>query len=521
MTKNAKNILLIAPTAGRDSSKTKWLSPCIGIYRIAGYLKKHGHYAECLDLNLAIALQNPSCLEDKLQEKKWDIIGFSVLEESLPVDISNMHIASKLCPEAMLVAGGVEAQNNYQNIMDKSPCRICILGEGELPMVAIANDTPLHEIPGVVFKTLAKPLDEEDFWDVTESMCYEQIPYEEYWDYYVGLYEGDLTPENSQRIHTVRVFTRNYCPMGCKFCCSTNQLNDASGQKSVKVIDIIDDRLVALVQDILRSHPRTETIYFTDDNFCIDTKKVHSFCNRVLELGINTSFICFSRLDNLDEETIALMAKAGFRVVNTGLESFSKELLEKYGKKLDYDRAMRTLDLFTKYNIVPLTSVILCGPEATLDDVEMTVTKLYSLVESGRVEAGVNVACQPYKGSTFHEQYHDVEVEVVQIPGTDHLIRREYFIRSQDPEVRELQYRFLERYPAAVHQAHEQGNIAHMTSSAQALLKLSLLRVLIEEIIVERDDPQKVAEKKNRVAWVERGIAAIHALEKFSSGSAL
>jgi len=516
-----KKILLLAPSVSRDSSKTKWLSPSIGVYRIAGYLKKHGHYVECIDLNLSIAQKVESCFENKLSEMEWDIIGFSVLEESLPVDIANMHLAKKLSPGSLLVAGGVEAQNNYQNILDKSPCRICVLGEGEQPMVDIADEKPLHEIPGVVFKNLAVPLDQDKFWDVTGSMCYENIPYEDYWDYYTNLYANNLTDENIEKIHTVRVFTRNYCPMGCKFCCSTNQLSGASGVKKVNVVDIIDERLVDLVVKIVKSHPRTRTIYFTDDNFCIDIEKVKSFCERIISLKLPVSFICFSRLDNLDEETIALMAKAGFRVVNTGLESFSKELLKKYGKKLDYEKAMQTLDLFTKYGIVPLTSVILCGPEATLDDVEVTVDKLFKLVASGRVEAGVNVACQPYKGSFFHEQYHDVEVEIITIPGTNHKLRKEYFIRSQDPEVRELQYRFLERYPETIQKEYESGDVVHMTSSAQAMFKLTLLTALINELKDERKDPVKQAEKIRNVSLVERGIKAIHSLEKFSSGSAL
>ena len=59
-------------------------------------------------------------LDDILSVKDWDIIGFSILEETLISDIKNMQIAEKTNPNALMIAGGIEAQFNYQTILDKS-----------------------------------------------------------------------------------------------------------------------------------------------------------------------------------------------------------------------------------------------------------------------------------------------------------------------------------------------------------------------------------------------------------------
>jgi len=520
-----KSILIIASNVTRDASTTKWLHPSIGIYRIAGYLKKNGHSAECYDVGLHTATKNGLSLEEKILEHDWDIIAFSVLEESLAEDIAAMHMAERLRPDALQVAGGIEAQYNYQTILDKSPCNICVLGEGEHPMLGIADGKPLHEIAGVVFRNDAKPMTQDEFWEVTEATRYEEIPYEDYWDHYVALYGNDLNDDNLETIHTVRIFTRNYCPVGCKFCVSTNQLSDAAGVKKVNVVDIIDDRLVELVKRVVESQPRVKTIYFTDDDFCLNLRKVQQFCRQLIDLKLDVSFICFSRADRLDEETISLMAKAGFRVINTGLESFSEETWKEYGskytKKGGRERIIRNLDLLKKYGVTPFVSVILCSPEGKLSDVELTAAKLVDYLDDGGFEAGVNVSVQPFKGSYYYEHCHEFESEIVPVPDSKHTIRKDYFIRARDPEVRELQYRFLERYPQKIKSLHESGQVMHATSSAQARFKLALILELVEELKGERKNKNLNSEKESVLRNAGRGVTAIHQLDNFRSGSAL
>jgi hypothetical protein len=114
-----------------------------------------------------------------------------------------------------------------------------------------------------------------------------------------------------------------------------------------------------------------------------------------------------------------------------------------------------------------------------------------------------------------------MEIEMVPIPGTEHMIRREYFFRGRDPETRELQYRFLERYPEKVRRERDKRKGFHATSSAQARLKLELMSELIEELKSERSDASAVKEKQKAVALVDRGIKALHDLAEFRSGSAL
>ena len=282
MERKPKKILFVSPDSGQIASLTQYHAPPLGVMRLAGYLTSKGHQGEYFDPNLYACNKKGLSLEETINRENWDIIGFSILDETLMQDIQNIYMANKLRPKALILAGGVEAQFNYQEILDKTPCRIVILGEGEIPLRMIADGDSLEKIPGVVFKNNAEALSEELFNEVTHLIPWEKINYEDYWDVYKKMYGEKWNDEVESAVNTVRVFSRNRCPIGCKFCSSTFQLTLASDSK-VPVRSITEDNLVNVIARIHKSHPETRMIYLTDDDFIINKKSVIRFCQRVVE----------------------------------------------------------------------------------------------------------------------------------------------------------------------------------------------------------------------------------------------
>ena len=118
-----KKILFISPDSGGGVSiYSQFHSPPLGVMRLAGYLSSKGHQAEYFDPNLYACSKKGLSLEETLKKENWDIVGFSILDETLLQDIQNIYLAKKTCPNALLIAGGVEAQFNYQEVLDKTPC---------------------------------------------------------------------------------------------------------------------------------------------------------------------------------------------------------------------------------------------------------------------------------------------------------------------------------------------------------------------------------------------------------------
>ena len=349
--KRSKKILFVSPDMGGISAYRQYHAPPLGVVRLAGYLSAKGHCGEYFDPNLYACSKKGLSLEETLKKENWDIVGFSILDETLLQDIQNIYLAKKMCPTALLIAGGVEAQFNYQEILDKTPCSIVILGEGEVPMQMIADEMPYNDIPGIVFKNNAKALSEELFNEASHSIQWEKINYEEYWNVYTKMYGDQWNDEMENSIHTVRVFSRNRCPIGCKFCSSTFQLTSASNSK-VPVRSLTEENLVNVIERIHKSHPRTRMIYLTDDDFIINKKSVIRFCQKVVERKFkNLRFMCFARITDLSEEVIQWLNKANFAKLNIGVESWSQNVLNEIGKRCDVNEIDPVLKLLKKYNI--------------------------------------------------------------------------------------------------------------------------------------------------------------------------
>lgn len=495
MTKSTKHILLISPCSVFDKTAAdrSLLSFALGPLRLASFLKSRGFDAEFYDSNLRNVTGYGPSLEEKILEKDWDIIGVSILEETLQADLLNIHLAHRLRPKARLVAGGIEAQFNYQTVLDKSPCGIVILGEGEIPMLMLAQGKPLETIPGVVVKNNAKPLDQEQFVEATKSIPWERIPYELYWDYYVKLYGERITPENEQEIHTVRVFSRNRCPIGCKFCSSTFQLTFASGQK-VPVIGADEENLLSVIDRVLESHPRVRTIYFTDDDFCINKKAVVRFCERVIERKYpdKLSFMCFARATDLTGEVLDAMKAARFRRLNIGIESFSQTVLDEMGKRCSVEDNHRALQLAKKHGVKPFFNLIATTPESKIEDIEQTIEASIWYASDPFYNAGIVPSITPLKGTAFAEMHCDYISEVRLLGDTGHYLRKDAIILARDPLAREIQLRYRDEADAFVSEQAKANGIFHHISRNLSLIRLRFLQMLVNDAREKHGLPPRI-----------------------------
>ena len=446
-------------------------------------------------------------------EEDWDIIGFSVLDETIVNDILNMDEAHRLRPHVLILAGGIEAQFNYQTLLDKSACRIVVLGEGEVPLLRLAEGDPWQNIPGIVLKNMAVAMDEELFNEATQTIPWETINYEDYWDVYTEMYGDQWNDDIADQVKTVRIFSRNRCPIGCKYCSSTFQLTLATGGR-VPVIGTTDDNLISVIQRVVDSHPETRMIYFTDDDFCINKVKVIEFCKKAIEHNFgDLIFMCFARITDLTEDVIRWMSRANFRKLNIGVESFSQQVLDEVGKRCDVDRVHVVLKLLKENGIRPHFNILLTTPQSRLDDVETTVDHTMSYISDSFYMAGIIAGIEPLKGAEMAEMYCEFKSEVIQIPGTDHYLQRDGVIYGVDPQVREFQIRYAEGLDAEMDEFARENEIRHPFSNNTALGKLLFSKRLIAEIRRDHGVPQATqGEHSNSPVFTGPGDSTRHML---------
>ena len=146
------NVLLIGPYDPHCGEYT-FLAPPLGVWRLAGVLAAAGVNARVFDPNCCSELP-VRALERELAACPWDIIGISTTGMTLRFDLELAHLARRLAPRALLVAGGMEATFKPDLMFRLGPFDRVVLGEGEQPLLEMVQrmrrNTPLGGVSGTV-----------------------------------------------------------------------------------------------------------------------------------------------------------------------------------------------------------------------------------------------------------------------------------------------------------------------------------------------------------------------------------
>src|ERR1700719_1315829 len=128
-------ILLIGPYDPHCGEYT-FLAPPLGVWRLAGVLEAAGVRAQVFDPNCC-AGPPQRALERELLREAWDIIGVSTTGMTLRFDLELAHLARRLAPRALLIAGGMEATFRPELMFRLGPFDCVVLGEGERPLLEL------------------------------------------------------------------------------------------------------------------------------------------------------------------------------------------------------------------------------------------------------------------------------------------------------------------------------------------------------------------------------------------------
>jgi radical SAM superfamily enzyme YgiQ (UPF0313 family) len=438
----APRVLLVGPFDPHCGEFT-FLAPPLGVWRIQGFLESRGIDAQVFDPNLRPQRVHED-FDRLLRSGRWDLIGISTTGMTLQYDLGLAHAARVACPDAVLIAGGMEATFNPQLMFEKGPFDVIVSGEGEQPLlelcarlrrgealegiagsVVVRRDGQLHAFSG-------KAMDTPALTEAIFAIPYDKMPYEHYWNRLETSYGVNALPYKAQRearlaeIRSVRLITLNYCPMGCTFCSSTNFLHHAQGSIA-SVARLSAEDCVRMMEKIVIAHPTVRTIIFQDDIFVFtNDKRVLPLCAAIIEakrlgrLPPHLQFISTNRIDAMTPERLTAMRAAGFRVLGFGIENFSRKVLDEFNKKHIHRHIEPALSAALELGITPFLDLILTSPRSKLVDLAETVRQAYRWIVAG-CEVGIYPYVIPFSGAAMS---NDPELRVQtfyerrQVPGT-------------------------------------------------------------------------------------------------------
>lgn len=191
--------------------------------------------------------------------------------------------------------------------------------------------------------------------------------------FFLPIPRHDLFSSKNYRFPFVRhkkfatVLTDYGCPFRCSFC-----VMSTLGYRYREVENVIEELKT------LKGLGKKE-IFFIDQTFGINKKRTLDLCRRMKEEGFYLGWVCYSRVDLVNEEVIRGMKEAGCHTIIFGVESASEEILKKYQKGYNKTQIRDAFKLCKKYNIRTVATFILGLPEETEETANETIEFLKEL----------------------------------------------------------------------------------------------------------------------------------------------
>jgi anaerobic magnesium-protoporphyrin IX monomethyl ester cyclase len=201
-------------------------------------------------------------------------------------------------------------------------------------------------------------------------------------DYFLG---QSLWPE-------VQLFTGRGCPNRCTFC-SWPQTLMGRTYRVRSVSNVLDE-----LEWIQGNMPEVKEVFFEDDTFTVDKKRIIEFTHNYRERGLEILWSCNVRA-NLDYDAMKEMKKAKCRLLIVGYESGNDIILQNIKKGLKVEQSRSFAKRARTAGLIVHGDFIIGLPGETKETIEAT-KKLIWEVKPDILQVAV---ASPFPGTKFYE----------------------------------------------------------------------------------------------------------------------
>ena len=174
----------------------------------------------------------------------------------------------------------------------------------------------------------------------------------------------DSLPIPAKHFTYPHVSSSRGCAWNCSFCGSPEfwgrKIRWRSPEKFVEELEMLFRKGVSF-------------FYFSDDTFTLDPKRVIEICKRIIEKNLRIAWYAISRVDQVDEEMLYWMRRAGCIQISYGVESGSEKIRKALGKPVKTEQIKRAFALTTRYGILSRAYFIYGAPGETWETIQETI----------------------------------------------------------------------------------------------------------------------------------------------------
>jgi radical SAM superfamily enzyme YgiQ (UPF0313 family) len=404
-----KVCLISAPTANQfdgrpvgemDAARIMGELAPVGILSLAAVLEAKGLQPEVVDLNRVYYNWLQDGNRDKTDfcgfagayfaDRDFDLFGFSTVCSSYPLTLRIAAEVKRAHRGSVVTLGGPQA-----SVVDVSTMRafpfidLVVRGEAEqsLPELvdALTQQSPLAAVPGITFRKEDGEIVRNP--DAPLVLDLDALPFPAF----------HLFPDVRFCRHFPLELGRG-CPFACTFC-STNDFFRRRFRLKSPAHMIAEMRRVKQTYGI-------NSFELVHDMFTVDRKRVVAFCDAVVESREEFYWGCSARTDCIDEELIALMARAGCRGIFFGIETGSARMQKIIDKRLELNDSAERVRSCDTFKIKTAVSLMAGFPEETMDDLRDTAAFFVDSLRYDHADPQLSILA-PLADTPIQKQHKD------------------------------------------------------------------------------------------------------------------
>ncbi|MEW5944710.1 MAG: radical SAM protein [bacterium] len=235
-------------------------------------------------------------------------------------------------------------------------------------------------------------LEDRDLCGISDAGVVEdlnRLPFPDWDGFPLHLYKYRIT---RSRGVTLPVAASRGCPFNCHYC-PYKVNNPFRTREPEGVIEEIER---------LRRKYGVAGVVFRDPDFTAVPGRTHQLLERIIRKGLNRiSYYIEGRTDNVDEETVKLMSRAGINSWEIGIETSAHDTLRRHGRTPPgMEHQIQVVNWCRKRGIRVVGNYMIGFPEDTGESI-LSVLETAIKINTFAVQFTV---CTPYPGTRFFEE---------------------------------------------------------------------------------------------------------------------
>jgi len=317
-----------------------------------------------------------------IREFKPAVLGISTKSQNFKSACAVAGIAKEIDKNIIVVLGGPHPSMAGEAVFKNPDIDISASGEGEITIVellkAIGQSESLDRVKGISYRANGTVIknDAQGFIEDLDSLPF---PYE---NTAALLKDYKRYPKEAFK----SVFATRGCPHDCIFCGSrkiwSRKVRFRSPENVVKEIKT-------------RQAMGLGSVSFEDDYFGITKKYVFDLCGAIMEQCPGLKWSCEIHVKLVNDETIAMMKKAGCFSIRLGIESGNNGMLKTIHKNITIEEALSACRTIKRHGIDLHVFYMIGFPQET----EETLLDTFEAMKKTRCDLLIYSIFTPYPGT--------------------------------------------------------------------------------------------------------------------------